>query len=306
MDLSIVIVNYNTRELLASCIHSLVKHISQVAYEIIIVDNASTDNSIRRVKALAEKYPLKFIRNKDNLGFGRANNKGIAIAKGRYVLLLNSDTVIEKNIFPEMLDWMDENRNIGVLSCTLLNPDHTNQGTGGSFPTLFRVFNWMFFIEDLPLIDRLIKPFHPVHGNSPFYKGSTGGTQVELDRDWVTGAFMLIRSKVLSQVGAFDPDYFMYTEEVDLCFRIKKAGYLIAYNPRWAIVHLGGASSGSEFALLSEFKGLKIFYKKNMPIWQYPVLRLFLKCGAFLRMFIYFAIKGPKGFKIYAKAFSTI
>jgi GT2 family glycosyltransferase len=113
----------------------------------------------------------------------------------------------------------------------------------------------------------------------------------------------MIRKKVIGEVGYFDKDYHAYVEEVDYCYRIKKHGWKIHYNPTWSITHYGGASSDSEFPILYEFKGMKIFYRKNMPAWQYPILRLFLKGGALLRIFVLGLIKGRGVAKTYVKAF---
>lgn len=302
LDLSIIIVSFNTINLLENCIESIVKKTRGVKYEIIVVDNASSDGSVDIIKKLQKKYPIRLIKNSKNLGFGRANNKGIKKASGRYVLLLNSDTKINDNLLCELLDWMDKHPEVGVTTSALKDKNGRLQGTGGYFPNLFRVFAWMFFLDDIPLIDTLIGPFHPYHSYSPFYKGSKL-LKKEQEKDWVTGAFFLARNKVFDQVGNFDKDYFMYTEEVDLCYRIKKAGWQIWYLPRWSISHLFGASSIYEFPILSEYKGIKTFFDKHMPKWQFPVLRLFLKLGAVLRMILFGILKGKKEFGVYAKAY---
>jgi GT2 family glycosyltransferase len=153
-------------------------------------------------------------------------------------------------------------------------------------------------------LDLLIKPFHPIHGQSPFYKG-TGIFQKAHSQDWLTAAFFMIKREVFEEVGGFDEDYFMYTEEVDYCWRIKKAGWQVCYQPTLSITHLGGASSTQEFPILSEYKGIKLFYKKHMPGWQYPFLITFLKSGAALRAIIFGILKGRQVAKIYAKAFQT-
>lgn len=284
------------------CIKSVVKSTKGITFEIIMIDNASSDGSVEGIAPLTKKYPLKIIANNQNVGFGGGNNQGMKIAKGRYLLLLNTDTLVSGSVLEEMVGWMDSHRDVGITSCALKNKDGSMQGTGGYFPTLTRVFSWMSFLEDIPGLDRLIKPFHPMHGQSPFYKGE-GFFKEASERDWVTGAFFLFRREVFKDVGYFDKDYFMYTEEVDLCFRAKKAGWKVWYLPRWSIVHFGGASSTKEFPILSEYKGIKIFYRKHMPAWQLPILRLFLKLGALLRIFVLGFLKGPEAAKTYAKAF---
>lgn len=300
MDLSIIIVSFNTRELLLNCLASLKENIKGIKYEIVVIDNASNDDSVEALGRLKTKN-LRLIKNKKNLGFAAGNNQGIKAARGRYLLFLNSDTIIKDNFLPEMLNWMDRNHRVGIASCGLINKDGTIQGTGGYFPNLLRVFSWMT-IEDLPLVDRFIKPFHPLHAKSFFRNESFYRRKQELD--WVTGAFFLVRKEVVRSVKKWDEKYFMYVEEVDFCFRAKQKGWRVVYNPDWQITHLGGASSTAEFPILSEIRGLKRFYKKFYPIWQYPLLRVLLKVGSFWRMLVFGILEGGKSFKIYVKAFS--
>ena len=141
-----------------------------------------------------------------------------------------------------------------------------------------------------------------MHPNSPFYKGEEF-FEKRGERDWLTGAFFFFRRETFNDVGYFDKDYFMYVEEIDYAYRAKKKGWQVVYLPKWRITHYGGKSGTSELATLSEFKSLKVFYKKHYPKWQLPLLRLFLKLGALARMIIFGIIKGSDVFKIYAKAF---
>lgn len=291
-DLSIVVINYNTKELTLSCIESIKKHTKGIKYEIILIDNASSEEIYSK--------DAKIIRNKENLGFTGANNQGMKMAHGRYLLLLNSDTLIHDGVLSEMVSWMDDNPEIGISTCMLKNKDGSIQGTGGYFPTLLRVFSWMT-IQDLPYIDSIIKPFHPAKEksfskNDEFYKRTR-------EIDWVTGAFMLIRREVINDIHYLDEDYFMYTEDTDFCFRAKEKGWRVVYNPKWSITHFGGASSIKEFPILSEYKNIKLFYKKHYPAWEYPILRFFLKVGALGRMVVLGTMKGKENAKIYAKAF---
>lgn len=302
MELSIIIVSYNTRKLITNCIKSIIKNLKGVSFEIIVVDNGSSDGSVKKLTELNRL--IKLIKNKDNVGFAKANNQGVKIAKGRYILFLNSDTLIRENVIFEILAWMKRNPKVAVATCALRNVDGSIQGTGGYFPSLFRIFSWMFFLDDIPYIDRIIKPFHPLHSASPIYKGESFYLKPK-EVDWVTGAFMLVRKKVLEEVGYFDEDYFMYAEDVDLCFRVKSKGWQIWYLPQWSITHIGGGSSTKEFPILSEYKGIKLFFKKHKPSWTYSLVRFFLKCGALFRMILFGFIKGKEGFEIYAKAFSV-
>src|SRR3989344_564276 len=233
-DLSIIILNYKTKKLTLDCINSVVKNSKGIPLEIIVIDNASNDGSVealrRSIKRLSSQVGImaKLIVNKENLGFAKANNQGMGIAGGNYILLLNSDTLVHDNVLGEMLEWMRKHPKVGAATCALRNKDGSLQGTGGYFPTLLRVFSWMFFIDDMPFVDFLIKPFHPMHSQSPIYKGTKSYINAQ-SMDWVTGAFMLLRKEVLKEIGYFDQDYFMYTEEVDLCYRVKRAGWEVWY-----------------------------------------------------------------------------
>ena len=305
MDLSIIIVSFNTKKLTKETIDSVVDKTKRISYDFIVIDNDSKDGSVEMLEKLSKNLPLKLIKNKDNVGFGVANNQGMKIAKGKYILLLNSDTKVLDNTLGEMVLWMSENKKVGISTCALLNKDETLQGTGGYFPTLGKVFSWMFFLENIPFLSKLIKPYHPMHSQSPFYKGEDFFKKAH-QRDWVTGAFFLVRRQAFDDTGYFDKDYFMYVEEVDYCFRAKEKGWQVWFLPEWSIIHYGGASGTSEFSLLSEYKGIVVFYKKHMPKWQFPLLRLFLKSGAVLRFILFGLIKGVGTAKIYAKAFRTV
>lgn len=281
LDLSIVIINFNTKKLTQECIASIKRFTSKLTYEIILVENSSEKKEFVKLPG------IKIINPGKNLGFTGGNVAGMKLAKGKFVLILNSDTLIHDNVLTEMVSWMDKNPQIGIGSCSLKNKDGSLQSTGGYFPTLLRVFSWMT-IQDLPFVDNFIPPFHPKSTN--FY-------HKEKELDWLTGAFMMIRREVIDQIGYFDEEYFMYTEDTDYCFRARQKGWQVYYNPAWSITHLGGASSTKEFPLLSEFKNVKLFYKKHYPAWQYPILRFLLKLGSLWRIILI----NPK---IYAKAFS--
>jgi hypothetical protein len=287
IDVSVVIVSFNTQKLTVDAVNSVIEKTKGVSLEIIVVDNNSQDGSVNVLTKLAgSNKNITLILNSENIGFGEGNNQGIKKAKGKYILLLNSDTLVTDNVIGEMVGWMDRNLKVGIASCSLKNKDGSIQATGGYFPTLPKVFVWMTFLDDLPGISSVLKPFHPMHNLSPF-GANTGFYEKDHPMDWVTGAFFLIRGETVRNVGYFDKDYFMYMEEVDYCFRAKKLGWGIEYLPKWSVIHFGGASSVKEFSLMSEVSGLKIFYKKHMPSWQFPVLRLFVKMGALLRILIF-------------------
>lgn len=306
MDLSIIIVSYNTKKLTLECIDSIISNTKGINYEIIVVDNGSTDGTTEELKnritrpETVKTQKLKLIENKKNLGFAAANNQGWKVAKGDYILFLNSDTEIGNNVLGQMVAWMDKSPEVGVATCSLKNKDESLQGTGGYFPSLISVFSWMT-IQDLPFVDFVIPPFHPMHSKSILFKGSFFFKK-KRELDWITGAFLLTRRKILEDVGGWDEKYFMYVEEVDLCFRIKKAGWQVWYLPQWNIIHYGGASGRKELSVIFEFDGLKRFYKKFYPSWQYPLLRLLLKIGALGRAFLFGILEGRYTANIYVKA----
>lgn len=303
LDLSIVIISFNTLNLTKQCINSIKKYIKNLKYEIIVIDNGSTDGSFQYLSKLSSQdNNFVLVKNSENLGFAAGNNIGIKKSKGNFVLFLNSDTKITHNVMPEMLDYMNM-KDLGILSCKLIGSDGVVQGNGGYFPTLIRVFSWMI-IQDLPFVDRVIRPFHPLKPkslirNEKFYNSVK-------DLDWVTGAFVLVKKDLLREGVTWDADYFMYTEDVDFCYQAKRLGWKIEYNPRWSIIHYGGASSNKEFAIVSEFMGIKRFYKKFYPKWQFILLRWILKTGTLLRALILSIIEGKELFNIYVKAFRTI
>lgn len=273
---SIIIVNYNTKDLTQQCINSVIETTKGTKKELIVVDNASTDGSVLMLEKLSTRGKIKLIKSKKNLGFSGGNNLGIKASEGEYVLLLNSDTIIQDDAISVMVDWMEKHPKVGIATCSLKGKDGKTQAPGGNFPTLLRVISWMT-IEDIPFVDNFIKPFHPKK-----YKHKKP-TQY----DWVTGTFFLVRKEVINQIGMLDTNYFMYTEEVDFCFRARKKGWHIYYVPLAEIIHLGMASSSNRYALVQEAKGIKLFYKKHFPSWQFSIMTFFLKIGSLLRAVAY-------------------
>lgn len=294
VDLSVVIVSYNTKRLLLDCLASIKRQTSQIDYEVIVVDNASTDGTVEEV---SRRYKdITILRNKKNLGFAAANNQGIRRARGTFILLLNSDTKFVENTLLNMVLWMEKYPKIGVATAKLVNPNGTLQPTGGNFPDLFHVFLWATLLDDIPGISFLFGSYHP---HSFWYRGQR---QV----DWVTGAFLLAQRLVFDKVGLLDEDFFMYGEDVELSLRAKKAGFEIWYNPDSQIIHLGGASSATRSpAILGEFLGLKKIYQKHYPVWQLPILRFLLLTGALVRIPLFGILNRQKA-KVYVSALAEI
>lgn len=286
MDLSVVIVSYNVKELLKNCLESILKYTQNLKYEIILVDNNSTDDSISYLRNLSDLSNLKLIFSKENGGFAKGNNLGIKEAKGKYILLLNPDTLLVENSLKIMFAWMEAHSETAVSSCQLLNSEQKITPTGGYFPSLFRVAAWAIFF----------KPFS-FHPPASLYKK-------EFFLDWVTGAFFMVRKEVLEKVGLLDENIFMYGEELEWCFRFKQNGFKIKYTPVTKIIHLERQSSGgfSKNAVLGEFKGLKYIYGKHFPGWKQNILDFLLNLAAALRIIFWLVRLKPQMAKIYLEA----
>ncbi len=266
--ISIIILSWNTKSLLRQCLESIVSQTPTT--EIIVVDNGSTDGSVEEIKKLKLKTQndnskFKIILNKENLGYGEANNQGMRIATGDYFLLLNSDTIIKDNAPLKMAQFLEDHPKVGVVGCQLLNPDGSSQPSAGPFPNLGVVFV-MLFLE---------------HWFGHLVRNSFKTTR---EVDWVMGAALMVRREVFEKVGPMDEGIFMYMDEVEWCYRIKKAGFKVMFYPGAQIVHYFGGSSktGRREPILNIYRGLQYFYKKHLPRWQWPLLWIMLKLKAVL------------------------
>lgn len=302
MKISVIIVSYNTEKLLEDCLSSLFKHTQNVETEVVVVDNASSDGSVKMIK---KKFPkVKLIESQENNGFAAGNNLGLKVANGDYLLLLNSDTrFVEDSLF-KMVEYMDQNPKVGISSCQLIYEDNDIQPSGGFFPNLWRVFVWMFFLDDLPIISQFVRSFHP---HSPKFYTNDNWYKFPHLQDWVTGAFFLMRKEVAKELGPLDENFFMYVEEMEYCYRARKLGWQVSYTPVTKIIHLGGRSSTQKKALVGEYKGLKYFYTKHKSPVDLFFFRIFLKAGAILRILLFGIMKGSKEAReTYVEAFRII
>jgi N-acetylglucosaminyl-diphospho-decaprenol L-rhamnosyltransferase len=228
VDLSIIIVNWNTCDMLAKCLDSVFQTVRASAYEIIVVDNNSTDGSVDMVRA---QFPsVRLIENQQNVGFTRANNQALAASCGRYVLLLNSDTEVQSSALDAVVCFMDVHSMAGAAGAHLLNPDGTFQASHTEFPTL-----WREFLMLSGLGRAFLRPSYPSYGPEV----EKGPQRV----DYAEGACLLVRREAVEQVGGLDEDFFMYAEEVDWCYRMKQAGWEVWYLPQVRVIHHGGGSS---------------------------------------------------------------
>ena len=295
MMLSIIIPSFNTQTHTLNCLKSVYQETKNIKFEIIVVDNASKDGSVKVIK---KKFPqVKLIVNDKNLGFAKANNQALRQAQGEYILFLNSDTLILDQAIKKSLEFMVGRDNVDILGCQLLNEDKTIQSSGGFLPRLRNIFYMMFFIDDIGFINRFLKPYQESH--SFFYKKTR-------KLGWVTGAFLLVKKEVVDKIGSFDEDFFMYGEEIDFCIRAWKTGFNCWFYAGTKVIHLKGKSSENAFekAVLGEYQALKKIFKKHKPGWEMFFLRLLLKTGAVLRLVLFGILKQDKSKrKVYEKAF---
>jgi len=282
LDLSIIIVNYNTRALLEKCLTSVGSSKGLSGYEIFVVDNASTDGSSLMVGKRFLKVAI--IKNSENLGFSKANNLAIKKTRGRYILLLNPDTYVKENTLSEMISFMEANPEAGVATCRVELPSgQLDLDCRRSFPT-----PWVSFTHFSHL--SRIFPKSKFFGRYQMtYKNEDEVAEV----DSCVGAFMMIRREAQREVGLLDESFFFYGEDLDWCFRFKEKGWKVLYNPKVKIIHYKGASSGMKKtskdvtsatreakrkALIASTEAMEIFYRKHY-IKKYPKIVSFLVFG---------------------------
>jgi N-acetylglucosaminyl-diphospho-decaprenol L-rhamnosyltransferase len=272
IHLSIIIVSYNVEAIMRDCLHSIERETAQesLSYEIIIVDNASTDNSCVMVE---QEFPsVRLIKSALNQGFAKANNIGLAVARGRFVLFLNPDTVILNRALERLCTLIDSRPDVGVVGPHTYDADgRTTQATALHDPTLLRAFHlhvplWRLVPGWQPT---LLGEFTPTH---------TGAVDI------VKGSCMLMRTAMAREIGGMNEQYFMYSEEVDLCEAVRGRGFVVWYTLEASIIHLGGASTGavSEEMAVHLLRSSKTFFGRRYaqsPI-ALSVLRLLLIVGS--------------------------
>tara|TARA_Y100000813_G_scaffold90080_1_gene64063 strand:+ start:446 stop:1312 length:867 start_codon:yes stop_codon:yes gene_type:complete len=264
MQLTVIIVNYNVKNILRNCLLSVQKAAHSIDTEIIVVDNASSDGSVEMLKA--EFKELKLITNTQNLGFSKANNKGIAQAQGKYILLLNPDTLVYENTFEDCLNFITQTNNCGGIGVKML--DGNNQFLKESkrgFPT-----PWVSLCR-LSFLSKLFPNYALFNG---YYLGHLSKDENH-QIDVLSGAFIWFKKSIIDEVGGLDEDYFMYGEDIDFSYRIRQAGYHNYYLGKVAILHFKGESTDKySFKYIERFYGaMKIFSKKYYPK-TYPLYHL--------------------------------
>lgn len=287
IDLSIIVVNYNTRELLEKLLLSFKgSKLRNYKAEVFVVDNNSSDGSVELIK---EKFSfVKLIVSKSNLGYAKANNKGLKKAKGKHILLLNSDTLLEKETLFKMLQFMNQNPQWSASTCRVeLANGRIDPACHRGFPTPWAAFTYFFGLESFFPQSRIFGQYHQTWKNLNSLHGV----------DVISGAFFLLKSKVLKEVGLLDERFFIYAEDIDWCFRMREKGHRIGYNPETKIIHFKNSSGRKKNkyrkttqkdrkvkkeATRHFFETMKLFYDKHYQD-KYPwVIRKLVLLGIWL------------------------
>ena len=251
---SIIIVSYNTADLLDQCLESIERSDSRLDLDVIVIDNGSHDGSADLV---AGRYPgVRLIRNSENLGFSKASNQGMRLSVADYVLLLNSDTVILPGSIDRVVEYLEANPDVGVVGCKVLKPDGTlDRPSRRSFPTPANSFYQRIGLTNL---------FPKSRRFAAYYLSYLDPDEVALI-DCVMGAYMMIRREVIDRIGLLDEDCFFYAEDIDYCFRAKQAGWQVAYYPKATIIHHRGASTAKSRRRATTYfhHSMLVFYRKH-------------------------------------------
>jgi len=244
MTLSIIILNYNHKNLLKNCLKSLKEADIKLDYEIIITDNNSNDGSQEFLPQLKIENPsIKIILNKKNIGYAQANNQAIKLAKGKYVLILNPDVVVLPNAIEQLVEYLEKNEKVGIVGPQLLNPDKTVQNSCYHFPKLITPAVRRTFLGKLPGFKKELARYLMLDFDH----------QQIREVDWLIGACLMIRKDVLKEVGYFDERYFLYFEDVDFAKKVWQAGYKVVYFPKAQMIHLHRRLSADKSALIALF-----------------------------------------------------
>lgn len=269
-ELSIIILSYNTARVTNDCIESVFKSLkdSSVQFEVLVFDNASTDNSVNLLNELQKKYNnLIVVEHKENVGFAKGNNIASKQAKGEYLLFLNSDTVVLENAIEDLMNFF-KNNDVDFAGGKLLNKDGSPQASAGPFYSLPVVFGALFLKGD--------------------YWGLTRYSPSSIKKvDWVSGACIVTRHDIFDKISGFDEKIFMYMDEIDLLYRAKQKGYTTYFYPQAQFIHLGSASSaGKTFPILQVYTGFLYFYKKHYNSTTLGILKGMLQLKAVVSLFI--------------------
>jgi len=277
IEVSVVIVNYNSFDLLNKCIDSLIEFTKEVCCEIIVIDNNSSIVNIDDV--VRDFGEIILIKNKKNVGFGAANNQGLKIAKGKYVLFLNNDTILLENTIKKVFDFAESLNDNLIIGCKLLNEDRSLQHSVYDFPSMLNIFTSNFFLYSLFPKSKLFNKYHLMN------RRINETTEVDV----VTGAFLYSNKNKMREIGGFDERFFFYNEETDLCYRFKKNGGKIYYFPKTALIHLKGGTANkvSWFAHKNQSASTIKFFQKHFSRLKYISALVFHYLGLLIRIPIF-------------------
>jgi N-acetylglucosaminyl-diphospho-decaprenol L-rhamnosyltransferase len=295
VDLTAIIVNFNTETLLQDSIGRLLAASTHISIKIVIVDNASKDNSVALIR---NTFPgCVLIANKMNVGFGRANNQALALAEGRYVLLLNTDAFVSPDTLEKTVAYMDVHPKCGILGVKLVGGNGALQPSCRFFPTPWNLFLLRTGLRFLFPRVRMVDDMAWDHASVRYC-------------DWVPGCYYLVRKELIDQIGLFDPRYFLYYEEIDHCFAAKKNGWDVVFYPDSTVVHIGGESAKSEGEITQSGRQIEamqieselLYFRKNhgaVGVWLNVLLTTLGDVVIVLKRLL--RRKSPVGFSTYAK-----
>ena len=261
MDVSIIIVNWNTREILRNCLDSVFRNISGLSCEVIVIDNFSSDGSDIMIKKYFKQVIL--ITNKENKGFAAANNQGMNIATGRYMLLLNSDTIALGDAISKTIQFADSEPQAAVVGCQILNFDSSIQRSCFMFPSILNMLLSSTYLYKIFPRSKYLGREKMTWWDHADYR----------EVDVLTGCFLLVRRESIEQIGVMDEQFFIYGEETDWCWRFKRAGWKCIFAPVGQVIHLGGQSTRLQSGpMLLQLRGsLLLFFKKNRSYVEYLI-----------------------------------
>lgn len=303
--LSVIIVSYNTAKLTLATLESLANDLQasslQEMSEIFIVDNNSKDDTVSQIKNWRSKkaatqfanIKLHVIENKDNLGFAHANNRGIEQAKGEYIFLLNSDTIVQPGACAQMIATFEKHPieeatahlssyksvtdRLGMVSAQLFNTDGTFQSQGGDLPSFASILPHFLFLDDIPLLGHF---FPSTQQSQNKHSGLSA-------MGWVAGTAVMVRRALIDEIGPLDQNIFMYGEDMEWCIRAKKHHWDVVIDHDSKITHIGSASSNSSRAIIGEMKAYAYIWAKHKPLWQRPLLLTAIKVACVLRVMLF-------------------
>lgn len=288
ITLSIIIVNYNSKSVLQDCLASLLNSSLEIHYEVFVIDNASSED----ISDLESRFcDFKFLYNKKNLGFAAANNIGIKLAKGKFILLLNPDTIVNKDSFQPMLNYLGNNPQTGIVGCKIFNAEGVIERSTHSFPSLLKEFvHANEFVKALMSYDSFLGNLFRKKSRMKAFD-SYWDHNSEREVDHVTGACMMVRREAIEKAGLLDEAFFLYNEEVEWSLRIKKAGYKSIFLPDSTIIHLFGHSTGQKVQkqkvnrlLVERYRGMLYFFGKHFGFLKQMLLRAIVFEGFALRL----------------------